>query len=54
MDKPRWLVTWVLSASAADVAGHNDSLWWVFLKVLPFALAAVVIEQYRSYRQNQE
>jgi hypothetical protein len=54
MDKPRWLITWVLSAGAAAVAGHNDSLWWAFLKVLPFALAAFAIEQSRSVWQNQK
>jgi hypothetical protein len=51
MDKPRWFVTWLL-ATVGTLLTYHDNFVWTELKLTPFALAIVIIENYRSRRQN--
>ena len=53
MDKSRWFVTYCI-AELGVIVSWNDSLWWMFSKIFLFSAAAVVIEEYRSARQNEE
>ena len=52
MDKPRWLITFILGEAAVILSFH-DSLFWTIIKIAPLALSAYVIEEIRSSRQNR-
>jgi hypothetical protein len=53
MDKPRWVATWFLAITAANIS-HNDSFWWAVAKIFPLSLAACFLELFRSRSQNKK